>query len=250
MQFANLDMVVRRTLLERNLPIHFYSEILFHQSSAIRELNKDSLKIINTVNLPVNSYFAIDLPDDFQDDVAVCMPIGNLLQPIPKNNAITPLRVHDTSGNFVPYTDFALKNGESFLGFPISWSWFWNVSDWGEPTGRFFGSNGGAKKNGYAVFKERGQIQLNETFTAESAILLYVSNGQSIDNATRVDWNAFKSIQAYSDWQRSPNAAIDRSPEAMTWWNARRHFRANSDDLTTTDIRQIVHKSYTATMKN
>jgi len=251
MIFSNVDTIVRRSLLEKGMPIHYYAEYLFHVSAAIRELSFDTLKIINCANLTVNDYFPLDLPDDFVDDLAVCIPVGNLLHPIPKNDSITPLRIHDsTTGEFIPYTDFNREDGQSIFGFPIGWSWFWNVSDWGEPTGRFFGSSGGGKQNGYKLIKERRQIQLTETFTSPDAILLYISDGQSVDNATQVDTMAIKCIQSYCDWKSSPNAAIKDSYEAATFYNEKRLLRARLNDLTKTDVIQIIRSAFTATIKN
>jgi len=251
MTFATLDMIVNRTLLEKGLPIHWYSEILFHCASAIRELAKDSLKIINSANIPLSSYKTIDLPDDFMDDLGIGIPVGGQLQMIPKQPNLNPIRIHDnTTSQFTPYTTTTSdENGETVIGYAGAAFWFWNVSDYGEPTGRYFGAKGGTS-TGYAVFKERRQIQLTDDMGSESVILLYISNGQSADNATQVDWMAFRAIQAWADWQMSPNSGIDKSPEGMTWWNARRHFRANVDDLTKVDILNIVRNSYSAALKS
>ena len=83
MILSTLDTIVRRGLLEQNLPIHYYFEYLVHSSTCIRELSFDTLKIVNTVSLPVNEYGGVDLPPDFVDDVAVCLPSGIALQPLP-----------------------------------------------------------------------------------------------------------------------------------------------------------------------
>lgn len=254
MQLANLDMIVRRTLLERGLPIHWYSEILYHQSSAIRELSKDSLQLVNAANLPINDYGAVDLPMDFQDDVGISLPFGGLLQPVPKRNNINPLRIHSsTTGQFVPYetnnVNTENETTNTIFGYNPGAVWFWNINDWSEPTGRYFGANGGAT-SGYKLIRERRQIQLIGLPDSESIILLYISNGQSVDNATQIDWRAFKAIQAYSDWQRSPNAAIKDSPEARTYYNEKRLFRANMNDMDLNDLRQILRLNYTGAIKN
>jgi hypothetical protein len=247
MQFADLDMIVRRTLLERGVPIHWYSEFLFHGASALRELSKDTLKIINTVKLPLNSYFAVEIPDDAVDILGVSVPAGQLLQAVPKVDNMNPLRVND-AGAFVPYTNTdSEEEGQTFIG---GLSWFWNASDYGEPTGRFFGAGGGTRLNGYQVFKERRQIQFTETFTSAEAIVMYIGNGQSIDNASKVDWLAFMAIQSFIDWKRSPNSALKDSAEANTYYNEKRLLRANLNDLTTTDVIQILRKNFNATIKN
>lgn len=253
MQYATLDIIIRRTLLEKGLPLHWYAEFMLHASAAIRELSKDTLKIINTVNLPLNSYNAVDLPHDFVDDVMVGIPVGGLIQPIPHKSSINPLRVHDaTTGVFEPYTtDANIDDGEfTFFGVNTSFFWYWNVNDYGEPTGRYFGANGGANLNGYKVVKERRQIQFTGTCSSDDVILQYISNGQNADNATQVDWLAHSAIQAFINWKRSPNADIKDSYEAGTYYNEKRILRANLNPMTTADVKQILRSNYTAAIKS
>jgi len=249
MVFATLDQIVRRTLLEKGLPIHYYCEVLFHAAASIREMAKDSLKIINAVNVPLTDYNAIDLPGDFMDDLGVCLPSGGELQHLPKRSNLNPLRLNNaTTGAFEPYTTAGLDNGEEVIGFDGSALWFWNVSDWGEPLGRVFGSTGG-NPDGYEVFKERRQIQLYGAYTSGCVILQYISDGQSVDNASMVDTMAFSTIQAWINWKMSPNANNQFSPEGNSYTNQRRKLRARLNDLTPDDIRNTIHKAYTAARK-
>jgi hypothetical protein len=252
MLFTNLDMITRRSLLEKGLPLHYYLEFLLHNSACVRDLTKDTLQIVNTVEIAVNSYGAATLPDDFGDEVAICMPGGGELIPIPKKNSLNPLRSVDSNGAFVPWTTPQTEPITGFFpGAPIGWYWYWNVNDFGEPTGRYFGANGGVNY-GYNIFRERRQIQFTDNFIGSelNMIMMYVSNGQSVNNATQIDWRAFRCIQTYADWQSSPNAALKDAPEARTFYNEKRLLRAEMSDLTLTDIRQVLYQSYTATIKN
>lgn len=248
--FANVDMIVKRSLLEKGLPIHYYPEYLYHITAGLRELTKDTLRVINAANLVLNEYFAADLPMDFDDDVCVGVQAGQFLQEVPKTNSMNPLRIHDkTSGAFVPYSDLNLSENGIFFGFPFVWSWYWNFSDYGEPTGRFFGAPGGARTNYYQILKERRQIQFTASFTSQNAILLYIGNGQSLDNATQIDWKAFRALQTYADWMASPNREMKDSPQARTFYNEKRLLRAALDPLTKTDIINTFRNSYRATEK-
>jgi hypothetical protein len=252
MYFANLDMSVRRSLLEKGLPLHYYLQELLHQSACVRELSKDTLKLVNTVSLVVNSYGASSLPDDFVDEVAVSFPVGQELSKIPKKDTLSPLRLVDDTGAFIPYTQQSSSSitASTFMGVPVGWGWYWNFNDFGEPTGRFFGAHGGVSY-GYQIFRERRQIQFTEDFIgSENVVLMYISNGQHADNATQLDWRAFRCIQTYSDWMGSPNASNKDAPEARTYYNEKRLLRANMNDLTIEDIKQTLRHSYTAAMKS
>jgi hypothetical protein len=250
MIFSSVDQLVRRNLLERGLPIHFYFEGLLHATSAIRQLTRDTLKIINTVELPVGSYMEVDLPGDFTDDVALCIPVGGDLHPVPKREYLTPLRTHNSAGAFIPYANDINVQGVTIFGFNTNWLQFFNINDYGEPTGRYFGAHGGGKLNGYKVIKERRQIQLTGTFTSQTVVLQYISDGQSVDNATQIEVDSYDAISAYIDWSRSPNALNENSPEARRFFNQKRLCRARTNDMSITDLRDIILRSYTASIKN
>ncbi len=250
MRFSNVDSIVRRSLLEKNLPIHWYAEFLFHCTAALRELVIDTLQIINTKQLPINDYSAADLPDDYVDDVSVSVPNGNLLIELPKNDKINPLRTHDSStGNFIqqPTNNNFIIN-EGFYG--TGWNYYWNVNDFGEFTGRNFGIGGGDKRNGYRIIKERRQIQFLQSVISESVVLQYISDGQTIDNASQVDTMAIACIQSYIDWKISRNASVERSPEGLTFLNMKRKLRTRLSDLSATDIKNIYRTNYHASIKS
>lgn len=250
MIFTNLDIIVRRTLLEKNIPIHFYLEFLLHASASVRELTFDTLKVINTEFLPVDSYNAVDLPGDFVDDLCVYLPVGGMLQEVPKNYNLTPLRNRNSSGEFVPYTNSTV-NGltENILGIQPQWLWFWNVNDWGEPTGRFFGAPGGVK-GGYNVFKERRQIQLAPELVSTGIVLSYISDGQRADNATQIDVQATATIQSYIAWKSGTSAAHKDSGEARTYYNERRILRGHLNELTKADLLNIIRNNTHAAIKS
>lgn len=63
---TNLDIIVRRWLLERSIPIHYYAEGLYHAASAVRELSYDTLNVVNWANLITDDTGSVSLPDDFR----------------------------------------------------------------------------------------------------------------------------------------------------------------------------------------
>jgi hypothetical protein len=251
MVLATMDEIVRRGLLENNLSIHFYSEFLYHGCTCVRELNYDTLQIVNTVNLPTNDYAAADLPDDFDDDIAVCIASADRLLHLPKQESLNPIRIHSTTdGAFVPYINQDTDNGvpNVFYGFASGYNYYWNVNDYAEFTGRRFGAHGGISQ-GYKIIRERRQIQMTDNFINSNIILMYISNGQSVNNATQIDYKAFQTIRSYQDWMRSPNKNNENSPEGRKYLNQKRLLKARLNDLTKVDIQNIVRLAYTAGIK-
>jgi len=248
MQFTNLDSITRRWLLERRLSIHFYAEGLTHAATCLRELSLKGLTVLNSKNLPVNSYGAFDLPHDFQDDIGVCIQSGQRLVGLPVQNSISPLRLRDTAGNFVPYASQPDNVTDGF-GYPAMWNWYWNVNDYGEPTGRQFGSGGGTQL-GYKIFKERKQGQMTENFADSNIVLLYISNGQSFDNASQIDWYAFSTIQSYMDWASSPYSMDKDSAPARKYYNELSGLAYGMHGMGVEDIKNTVRQASSGFIKN
>ena len=193
--------------------------------SVNRELTKDTIKAVNTVNLSINEYYAADLPSDFKDEVGVFSPVGGLLKPAAKKNNISPLRVHNaTTGAFEPLTENTNLDSSvlNFLGVNTTVFWFWNVNNWGENIGSYYGAHAGSYQSGYKIIPERRQIQFTGTFAGDNIVLQYISDGQSVDNASQIPFDAFATIQSYIDWKSSPNAAFKDSGEARTYYNQNR----------------------------
>lgn len=250
MVVANIDSIVRRWLLEKGLPIHFYAEGLFHASTCLRELTIDTLQIVNTVRLPINSYYAVDLPEDYVDDVMCGVPVGQYVQPIPKQDTLSSLRLTDLNGE---YTNYATEDTEAAVldsTAVVALAWYWNINDYGENIGRYFGMAGGASPNTYKVVKERRQIQLPESFIGSSVILVYISDGQSVDAATQIETQAFYALQSWIAWKQSPNAQNQFSPEGRYFINEKRKLRARMNELTLNDIKDTIRKNFHAGIKN
>ncbi len=250
MLFTTLDKICRRYLLDNGLPIHYYAEALYHSSTCLRELTFDTLKIINTLNLPINPDGSIDLPGDFQDDVMLSFATGATLRPLPHKDTLNPLRVHNTTTGAFESQPSSMYNNNNYSFFPyVGFSWYWNVSDYGEPTGKLFGAGGG-NPYGYKVIKERRQIQLYGVGNDTNAILQYISDGQSIDNASMVDTAAFMTIQNFIAWKSGDNAYNEFSPEGRMYYNTKRKLRSRLSDMTGTDIINIIRSNYMAAIKN
>lgn len=249
MTLTSLDVIVNRWLLENGYPVHFYTEGLLHAATCLREQTFDTLQIINTKEVTLNDYFAADLPPDFSDVVMVGVPAGGRFQPVPQMR-LNPLRNMDANHQYVPYTTDEEDQDSANFGLVPGAMWFWNMNEYGETVGRYFGAGGGAKANGYEIFRERNQIQFTETFTSPTALLMYVSDGQSVDNASQIDTRAFATINSFIAWKRSPNRNNDFSPEAMLFKKQRKLLRSRMNNMTTVDLINILRRNYIAASKS
>ena len=247
MVLTTIDQIVRRGLLENKLPIHWYFEYLTHTCTWLRELNIDTLQIVNTVNLPVGEYGEVDFPMDFVDEVGMAWPVNGELKPIPQRDGISPLRLLNSDGEFIPYNDLDTQNRQN--GFLYNYYWFWNINDYGEGTGRNFGGSG-TSDGGYKKVKERRQFQLTNGITQGSVVLMYISDGQSVDAASQIDVQAIQCARAWQDWKSDPmQASDDYSPKGRAFYNRKGNLRSRLNPLTPIEVRDIVYRNYSAAAK-
>lgn len=251
MIYTSLDQIVRNVLLSKRLSLHFYQEFLTHAVNCLRELTFDSLQIVNSVEIVPNSYDAADLPCGFVDDVMVGIPVGQFVKPIARRESINNLLNYNTTGQPIPYPSIETRNNSTgFFGFANTWNWMWNINDLGESTGRLFGHDSGKTRSGYKIIRERGQIQFTEKCTASKYIIIFISDGQSIDNATRITPLAFSTIESYVNWKRSKNADLINSPEGLSWVAQRKTLRSRLSDLDMQSIKQALRSAYRGSPKN
>lgn len=247
MRYTTLDKIIRRELLAKRLPLHYYVEYLVHASTCLRELTFDSLRIINTVVLELTDYYAADLPCDYVDWTKIGLKMGQFVQPITQRDSINRLHNYNSQGQIIPY-----QPPDSFnLEYPF-WPGYWmfqNIDDLGENLGRLYGFNTGLVPDGFKVLPERNQIQFLETARDTTYVMEYISDGQTSDNASQIDQYAWSTIEAYIDWKRTPNASNDHSPEAYNYKNQKRLLRARMSEVTLYDIRQILYRNYRASIK-
>src|SRR5882757_6471794 len=198
MNWTSLDNIARSLLLQKGLPLHWYVQFLKYCADAYRELCFDSMRAINTVVLPISQIdFAANLPCDYVDWIKVGVPQGQLVQPLVQRPSINRLTNYTAQGQATTY-----GNGQTVnMDFPF-WPGYWmfqNIDDLGENVGRLYGYNTGFTNNFFKVIPERGQIQFAETLQQTEAVLEYISSGQTVSNATKIDPQAQAVMEAYAD---------------------------------------------------
>jgi hypothetical protein len=136
------------------------------------------------------------------------------------------------------------------MDFPF-WPGYWmfqNIDDLGENIGRLFGGSAPFQTNSFKVIPERGQIQFDESLHATVVVLEYISSGQTMNNATRIDPQAQACIEAYMDWKyksHSKRFSPGEAQMAMQLYKIElRRFRARRSDVTPWDLRQAIYRSY------
>lgn len=242
MKFTSIRSIAKSTLLQRNIPLHYYLQYIKLASDCLRELRFSHLRVVETRRLPVNSYKAVDLPCNTADIVQVGIPVGQFVRPLHQQSGINRLANIDSVGAKIPYGAVASGDVDVVTGGAI----MYNDND--EAIGRFFGFHDGLLADTYKFLPERNQIQLNESVGATEIILVYVSDGSDCDAATKVDVLAQDCIEKYIKWQHSANSDNPYSPEGKSYTLALRILRARKSGITLDDIKRAFYSSVKPTI--
>jgi hypothetical protein len=249
MRLYTLDDIVRAYLVKKNKSMHYYLDFLVHAVDAIREISLDTMKVVRTVKIPVNSYKAVVLPGDYVDWIKIGFARGQYNVQMSNRQSFNRLNNLDDNGVKIPYEDIV---GDENVGIG-EWdglAYAWSTNDNGEILGRVFNNGAGTTQNSFKVLRERGEIQLDNRFEADYIILEYIGDGLDGDADTEVHPYSLATIEAYISWKSSRNADNIQSPEGYNFYNNHRILRARMNEISLLDIQRSKEKGYKATIKN
>lgn len=252
MTYATIDSIVNSALIGNNQTIHYYIQFLKWGLDAVTELNYDSLPSPKAVELTVNAYDEIEIPDDYIDWIKVGIKSGiNVLYLLPEDMYN---RLAATSGGSqVAYTDVTPYLGHISAAGDGYW-WMNFTSSYGEHIGRYYGHGGGKGSGFFKEIPERGVIQLEPGYLSEgdTVYLEYLAH-ETANAGSLISKYAESTIESYINWQYKAWSReyglgdVDRAERQ--YWNNHRKFRARNAGLTIEDIKNIARKHFKLSLK-
>lgn len=253
MTLYTLDNIVRGALADKQYPMHWYIQFLTYGVDALRELNLDVLQNVKSVRIPINSYRAGFLPNDYVEYVRVGTEFGQYIMPWgEKRDSFNRLNKFDAQGNKINYGDIEAENGI----LPNNWEGFWYtnyVNDKGEHTGRIF-NNRPAYRESFTILRERNEIQLDASYDGTEIVMDYISDGTSLDASNNIHPYAVAAIKAYIFWKQKEHGRQygigERRDAEDKYYNQLRILRARMNNISIQDIRRSLSSAYGPTIKN
>lgn len=253
MTLYTLDNIVRSALADKQYPMHWYLQYLTYGVDCLRQLNMDTLHNLKSVRLPINSYKAATLPNDFVDYVRVGSEVGQYITPMgEKTDSYNRLNKFDSQGNKVPYGDIEAENGI----LPNNWEGYWYtnyINDKGEHLGRIFNHFPGFRDS-FVILRERNEIQLDVSYSGKEVVMDYISDGMTVDASNSVHPYAIDAIKAYIFWKHKEHGRqynlSERQVARDEYYNQLRILRARLNNIGVLDIRRSLARGYSATIKN
>ena len=233
-----LDTIVRTSLQDHGLPLHYYFRFLNWAIRGLKQINYDFPVNIKSIRRPVLSYNAVIVPDDFVDLIMVGEERSDEVVPFINNSALNRLNKLDSDGNKVK---FPAPDHPDDAGLFHVLSSEDNFNNFGEYKGRDFAYVGG-KFQSYVYVPERNEIQFKTTVDASEVVLNYISDGVVTSQANVVHPYAEEAILSWIRWNRLthlPRLHRNETAESKAerrYYNDNRILRGRMNEMNIWDI--------------
>lgn len=243
MRYVTLNGLTLSALNQCHKPRHYYSRFLKYASDCLTELLFDTLRITNTVRLPVNSLGEAQIPADYIDKIRVGEQVGQWIRPLIEKNTLNPLANFSTStGDQITYPNIEVQDDWCGL---YQW-WGLQINTNGENTGGYYGLGAGSEPDTYIISEQRNVIQLNKNVRRKKIILEYIGDGSYANSASKITPYAKRTIETYIDWQYKENSksfgAYDAQRAKDIFDNQHRILRARKNDLTPELLIRVMNR--------
>jgi hypothetical protein len=187
-------------------------DFLVHALRGLRQLDIDVLHTLGFANETIDSASQIDLPTDAIGIVGVYIERGDKIQPLYRNKKINP-KTGNVTYPIETYEDMLDENVSPFL-----YSYFkgrefikgLNWTDW------------------WREIPEEGKIRVDNRYTGEELLVVYVKMSKKVNNQTIVPAIAEDAVLEFINWQYSrfhPTNRFDHKTNRREFYNEKRKLR-------------------------
>ncbi len=250
MRHANtIDGIVRSTLMTLGLPIHYYVQFLHYALKCLnQELNLDTLPLIKTIEVSLNSNNELSIPNDFIDIVKLGTRVDN-------DHRVKVFAVNDNFSRVATNRDNTSADNDEFLAaLNYGGYYFTNFyNDKGEHQGRMYGYGNDTSGSEYKLIRERNVIKVSPTFPSTAKIYLEYVGYHSPTSASGINPYASECIESYIIYKfKEHTRSITKNEAAESkqeYYNQLRKLRARVMGLTKTDILRLVRGNFRQSVK-
>jgi hypothetical protein len=252
MKTKSLDVIVRDTLLDNGLPLHYYTRYLHHGLRCLDELSLDyDMGNIKTVVLSVTDYRRAILPADFIDVIDVSGKHGEKLLPLERVRSLNKLYNRDTEGNKIPYPAEQSVNYDAEFNYNLI-SGGATMNSRGELIGRFYGRQRNPLMT-YDIDTVNSELVFSNTMDLIEVTLTYITSAVSRSTANVVTPYATDVISKYITMMaaKAEGSSLGKYQLAQQdYQNAKRVFRARMNSMDFAEMISLIRNGIHGAIKN
>lgn len=253
MKTKTIDTIVRESLLDKGLPLHFYTRHLHHALRIYDELALDfPMGNVKTIELSITSYNRAVLPSDYIDFVSVNAKNGERLVGLERVRNLNKQYNYDDSGNKIPYpTATPIGIYEEMSTLLLSGGRTVNFR--GEQTGRLYGRTRKPQLI-FDIDEVNQEIVFGNMIEGLTKVtLIYITSGASTSIANTVTPYATDVIIKYIDWMalKAMGGRLgDIQLAEQAYHNAKRILRSRLHGMDRAEILGAIRNGIHGTIKN
>jgi len=242
-----INSIVRETLIDCKLTLHFYVEFLLIALNEMRRLSVHHKMSVKQVELSINGYNRVPIPDDMLYMVDLSIKSGERLLPAVRDRNLNRLYNFDDQGNKIPFPEAVSEEGPETILVDFLDDYYYDLNRFG--FGGYFGLNTPQDRT-FNVDYQNGEIVFSNNFHRDTVVLTYATNPVSPTTANLVreefvDVLKSKMKHSYYQMNQFPQVKIDEAKDDYV--NAKRNMRALIYPTTRADlvyqIRRGIHGS-------
>lgn len=235
-----IDSLVKRSIAEHRLTLHYYVPFLLYAKRALDELRMNTLGTLKTATITIDpTTMQGDLPSDYIDEVSVGVTVGDKIKQIGHGEALTK-----EDGSFDPVSDY-----EDF-----SIDYINQFSD-----GLLYGADGGVYGLGvewvdeYTINRSTGKIRINNKSDIDTVYLVYIGEETLVNGGSVVHPFAQEAIMNYTAYkfaESNPRNRFDPQIKKREFNIERKKLRASLNKMTPTDVKRSIRREFMQSVKN
>ncbi len=275
--------IVRRSLHQNRLPLHYYIQFLSFLKQGLKEFQLTMLPTMTTVQLTLDSNFEATLPSDYVEEIGVYEGVGNKMAELPHNDLISSFDYDDwVSGAAYGVDDIVNSGGYTWKSLTahtdttapaagVDWELFakftvapnvyaetsgvdlsggLDYSATGENTGRLFGYTQ-VDSRGYRILREFNKIRFDNNAPLTVVYLRYITMPTKVNNETIIHPFLEAALVEYINWQKSKYWGMkDQMILRAEFYNKRRHVKSMLNPLNISDIISTFRKNISQSIKS
>jgi hypothetical protein len=180
MDNRTVDSLVRETLMEEGLSIHFYAKLLLPALSELQRLAIRHKMSIKQQTLTINSYQRVAIPTDAIYVFDISIKSGERLVPAVRDNSISKQYNYNDAGEKI---SFPTANNPAFPLVVENDSYFYDRNNYGY--GGWFGLNAPMDKT-FTIDFENSEIVFSNSFDGDEIVITYTADPASTTSANLV----------------------------------------------------------------
>lgn len=251
MQTKTMDSLVRETLNELGLSMHFYVDLLLHGLQELQRLHAHHEVSTKQVRLTINGYNRVAIPSDCLYLVDISIINGERVLPAVRDRKLNRMYNFDAQGNKIAFPDPSDDSDENYSIVDLIQDNFIERNRYG--FGGFFGIKSPQDKV-FNVDYQNGEIIFSNQFDEDQVVITYAADPVAASTISLVRfefWDVIRSAMKMNFMKTDKYYnQYEKDNARMEYQNRKRNMRSLIYPVNEADLMYAVRRGIHGSIKN